>query len=164
MSSDRHGAERALPHTAVVRGPIDPAEVLALVGDRSDGAVLLFLGTVRDHADGRAVSGMAYDAYEAMAADVLRAIAGEAAARLRTPRVAVVHRIGELGIGEVSVAIAVSSPHRDAAYDASRYVIEEIKQRLPVWKHERFVEGEARWVAGHPLAPPIPAASRVGYR
>jgi molybdopterin synthase catalytic subunit len=146
----------------VVRTPIDPAAVLAEVGAPSDGAVLLFLGTVRDHADGRAVAGMAYDAYEAMAAEVLRAIVQEAAERLGTPRVVVVHRIGELEIGEVSVAIAVSSPHRDPAYDASRMVIEEIKRRLPVWKHERFVAGEPRWVEGHPLAPPAP--SRVGHR
>jgi molybdopterin synthase catalytic subunit len=107
---------------------------------------------------------MEYDAYEAMAADVLRAIAEEAVARLGTPRVVVVHRVGELALGDVSVAIAVSSPHRDVAYDASRYVIEEIKSRLPVWKHERFVAGEARWVEGHPLAAPAPGPSRVGYR
>ena len=155
---------RATPRAAIVRAPIDPAAVLAEVGAPADGAILLFLGTVRDHAEGRAVSGMGYDAYETMAADVLRAIADEAAARLGTPRVVVVHRVGELAIGEVSVAIAVSSPHRDAAYEASRYVIEEIKQRLPVWKHEHFVEGESRWVAGHPLAPPSPVPSRVGYR
>ena len=153
-----------LPRAAIVRTPIDPAAVLAEVGDAADGAVLLFLGTVRDHADGRAVSGMAYDAYEAMAADVLRAIADEAATRLGTPRVTVVHRVGELALGDVSVAIAVSSPHRDAAYEASRYVIEEIKSRLPVWKHERFVEGEARWVEGHPLAAAASVTTRVGYR
>jgi molybdopterin synthase catalytic subunit len=153
-----------LPRAAIVRAPIDSAAVLAEVGDPADGAVLLFLGTVRDHADGRAVSGMGYDAYEEMAADVLRQITDEAAERLGTPRVVVVHRVGELAIGEVSVAIAVSSPHRDAAYEASRYVIEEIKSRLPVWKHERFVEGEARWVEGHPLAPPASSPSKVGYR
>ena len=153
-----------LPRASLVRAPIDAAAVLAEVGDAADGAVLLFLGTVRDHADGRAVSGMGYDAYEEMAADVLRQIADEAAARLGTPRVVVVHRVGELAIGEVSVAIAVSSPHRDSAYDASRFVIEEIKSRLPVWKHERFVAGEARWVEGHPLAPPAPSSSKVGYR
>jgi molybdopterin synthase catalytic subunit len=151
-----------LPRASIVRAPIDPAAVLAEVGDAGDGAVLLFLGTVRDHADGRAVSGMEYDAYEEMAADVLRLIADEAAARLGTPRVVVVHRVGELAIGEVSVAIAVSSPHRDTAYDASRFVIEEIKRRLPVWKHERFLAGEARWVEGHPLAAPGP--SKVGQR
>jgi molybdopterin synthase catalytic subunit len=136
----------------VVRTAIDPAEVLARVGAPDDGAVLLFLGTVRDHADGRAVEGLHYEAYEAMAREVLAAIAAEAAARLRTERIAVVHRVGELAIGDVSVAIAVSSPHRAEAYDASRYVIEEIKKRLPVWKHERYAEGDAGWVRGHDLA------------
>jgi molybdopterin synthase catalytic subunit len=147
------------PHTAIVDGPIDPAEVLAQVGAPSDGAVLLFLGTVRDHADGRGVNGMRYEAYVEMAEEVLAAIAREAAAKLGTDRVAVVHRIGELDLGEVSVAIAVSSPHRAEAYDASRYVIEQIKQRLPVWKHERYVEGDAAWVPGQPLD-----AARGGVR
>ena len=136
----------------VVRTAIDSAEVLARVGAPDDGAVLLFLGTVRDHADGRAVEGLHYEAYEAMAGEVLAAIAKEAAARLGTERIAVVHRVGELAIGAVSVAIAVSSPHRAEAYDASRYVIEEIKKRLPVWKHERYAQGDAGWVRGHDLA------------
>jgi molybdopterin synthase catalytic subunit len=141
------------PFTAIVQDPIDPADVLARVGGPSDGAILLFLGTVRDHADGRGVNGMRYEAYASMAEDVLAAIAREAAQRLGTDRVAVVHRVGELDLGEVSVAIAVSSAHRAEAYDASRYVIEEIKQRLPVWKHERYVEGDAAWVPGQTLDP-----------
>ncbi|MDE2772273.1 MAG: molybdenum cofactor biosynthesis protein MoaE [Gemmatimonadota bacterium] len=141
------------PAAAVQREPIDPAQVLSRVGAPSDGAVLLFLGTVRDHADGRPVGGMRYETYEAMAAEVLDEIVREAAERLGTPRVAVVHRVGELGIGDVSVAIAVSSPHRESAYAASRHVIEEIKSRLPVWKHEHFVGGGARWVEGRPLDP-----------
>lgn len=128
--------------------PIDPAEVLSRVGDEADGAALLFLGVVRDHADGRSVSGMSYDAYEEMATSVLAEIAGEAAERLGTDRVAVQHRFGELAIGEVSVAIAVSSSHRAEAYEASRYVIEEIKKRLPIWKKEHYVEGESVWVEG----------------
>jgi molybdopterin synthase catalytic subunit len=132
----------------VVRGPIDTAEVLASVGDARDGAVLLFLGTVRDHAGGRTVDGITYDAYEAMAGDVLRAIADEGAGILGTERLAVVHRIGALDVGEVSVAIAVSSPHRAEAYDASRYIIEEIKKRLPVWKKEHYTGGEEAWVEG----------------
>lgn len=141
------------PDAAIQREPIDPATVLSRVGAPSDGAVLLFLGTVRNHADGRAVGGMRYETYEAMAAEVLEAIVREAAERLGTPRVAVVHRVGELGVGDVSVAIAVSSPHRESAYAASRHVIEEIKRRLPVWKHEHFVAGGARWVDGHALDP-----------
>ncbi len=139
---------RALPHSAVGTAPIDPTSVLERVGERADGAALLFLGVVRDHADGRPVEGMRYDAYVEMAEGVLAEIAAEAAERLGTDRVAVVHRTGELAIGEVSVAIAVSSPHRAEAYDASRYVIEEIKKRLPVWKKEHYTDGAAAWVEG----------------
>jgi molybdopterin synthase catalytic subunit len=115
-------------HAAVVHTAIDPTEVLGRVRAPEDGAVLLFLGTVRNHADGQAVEGMTYEAYERMAAPVLGEIAREAAVRLGTDRVAVVHRVGQLAIGEISVAIAVSSPHRAESYDASRYVIEEIKK------------------------------------
>ena len=120
--------------SAIVREPIDPAHVLTLIGADQDGASLLFLGVVRDHNDGRSVGGVRYDTYEEMAAEVLSDIVDEAARSAGTDRVAVVHRIGELEVGEVSVAIAVSSPHRAEAYDASRYIIEEIKKRLPVWK------------------------------
>lgn len=137
-----------LPAAAIVRDPIEASAVLARVGGEDDGAVLLFLGTVRNRAEGRAVSGMCYEVYEEMATQVLSAIAAEAWERCGARRLAVVHRVGELGLGEVSVAIAVSSPHRAEAYEASRYVIEEIKKRLPVWKKERYVDGEAAWVAG----------------
>jgi molybdopterin synthase catalytic subunit len=118
------------------------------VGDVGHGAVLLFVGTVRDHAEGRRVSGMGYEAYASMAEAVLSDIVDEAAARWGTDHIAAEHRIGELDLGEVSVAIAVSTPHRVDAYEASRYVIEQIKVRLPVWKHEHFVEGDSRWVPG----------------
>ncbi len=128
--------------------PIDPGQVLGRVGGPSDGAALLFVGTVRDHNDDRPVSGVSYSAYEGMAQNVLRAIAGEAAERLGSERIAVVHRVGELGIEEASVAIAASSPHRAESFDAVRYVIEEIKKRLPVWKREHYVEGESRWLEG----------------
>lgn len=143
----------------VVADVMDPVEVLARVGSDEDGAALLFLGVVRDHADERPVSGMRYDAYADMAGEVLQAIAEEAAQRLGTDRVAVVHRFGELGIGEVSVAIAVSSPHRAEAFDASRYVIEQIKQRLPVWKKEHYVDGASEWVEG--TVPPRGASPTV---
>jgi molybdopterin synthase catalytic subunit/molybdopterin converting factor small subunit len=138
--------------TWLTDAPIDVATLLTDVGSSADGAVLLFLGTVRDHNEGRAVSGMRYDAYVAMAEQVLAEIAAEAAQQLGTERVAVVHRIGELAIGDVSVALAVSAPHRDQVFVAGRYLIEEIKRRLPVWKHEHYVEGESRWLAG--IVPP----------
>jgi len=133
---------------ALVREPIEAARILAHVGDAADGATLLFLGVVRDHADGRAVTRIRYEAYEEMAGSVLAAIVEEACRLLGTDRIAVVHRVGDLSVGEVSVAVAVSSPHRSEAYEASRYVIEQIKQRLPVWKKERFAEGGEAWVEG----------------
>ena len=140
-------------HAAVVRTPIDAAAVMRRVGDPAHGATLMFVGVVRDHAEGRSVSGMRYDAYEPMALDVLRTIAAEAAERLGTESIAVVHRVGELAVGEASVAVAVSSPHRAESYDASRYVIEQIKTRLPVWKKERYSDGDASWVGG--AVPPV---------
>ena len=150
--------------TAIVREPIDPAHVLTLIGADQDGASLLFLGVVRDHNDGRSVGGVRYDTYEEMAAEVLSEIAGEAARSAGTDRIAAVHRIGELEVGEVSVAIAVSSPHRAEAYDASRYIIEEIKKRLPVWKKERYSDGAEEWVEGRPPTAPntVPAAPPAG--
>ena len=128
--------------------PIDPSAILSRVGADEDGASLLFVGVVRDHADGRPVSGMRYDAYAEMAESVLAEIAAEAAQRLGTDRLVVAHRTGELGIGDVSVAIAASSPHRAESFDATRYVIEEIKRRLPIWKMEQYTDGSAGWVQG----------------
>jgi molybdopterin synthase catalytic subunit len=133
---------------SVQQDPIDPASVIEQVGHEQDGAVLLFVGVVRNHADGRSVTGMRYESFEEMAVDVLEAIAGEAALHLGTDRIAVVHRIGELRIGDASVAIAVSSPHRGEAFEAARYVIEEVKKRLPVWKKEHYEDGSDEWVAG----------------
>jgi len=147
--------ESPVVHAEIVRHPIEPDAILERVGCDRDGAVLLFLGVVRDHADGRSVTGMRYDAYEEMAGDVVRAIASEASERFGTDGIAVTHRVGELSVGDVSVAIAVSTPHRAEAYDASRWVIEEIKRRLPIWKKERYVEGDDAWVQGN--APPIDA-------
>ena len=131
---------------------IDVQQVLDEVGSSADGAVLLFLGTVREQNDGRSVSGMRYDAYAAMAEGVLGEIAAEAAQQLGTDRVAVVHRVGELPIGAISVAIAVSAPHREPVFAAGRFLIEELKRRLPVWKHEHYVDGESQWLAG--VVPP----------
>jgi molybdopterin synthase catalytic subunit len=136
-------------HTAIVRAPIDTNGMLQRVGAPEHGAALLFLGTVRDHNDGRPVEGVGYEAYEDMAKSVLTEVAQEAAGQLGSGSIAVEHRVGELAVGEVSVAIAVAAPHRAPAYVASRYVIEEIKKRLPVWKQEHYTDGEARWLPGN---------------
>jgi molybdopterin synthase catalytic subunit len=140
-------------HTAITSDPIDTARVLGAVGSEDDGAVLLFLGTVRRQNDGRPVRGMHYDAYAVMAERVLAGIAQEASARAGTDRIAVVHRTGELAVGEVSVAIAVSTPHRAEGFAAARYIIEQIKERLPVWKREHYTDGAARWLEGS--IPPV---------
>lgn len=140
-------------YARIVHHVVRPEAVLAEVGGAEDGAALLFLGTVRDHADGRAVEGLCYEAYESMAREVLEAILREVADATGVERLAAVHRVGELEIGDVSVAIAVSSPHREAAYRASRMVIEAIKERLPVWKKELYVGGERKWVDGRKPGP-----------
>ena len=113
--------------------PIDGAALLAECTTTRDGAALLFVGVVRDHNEGREVGHLEYSAFEEMAVKVMEQIAAEAAARWEIGRTAVVHRVGRLELGEASVAIAVAYPHRDAAYQASRYIIEELKRRVPVW-------------------------------
>ena len=135
-------------HVRVTRDVIDAQQVLARIGSSADGAAVLFLGTVREQNDDRPVTGMRYDAYVEMAEPVLRAIAEEAAERAGSDRVAVEHRIGELNVGDISVAIAVSTPHRAESFDAARYVIEQIKLRLPVWKHEHYTDGASQRLAG----------------
>lgn len=137
----------------VTAAPIDPARVRERVGGPEDGAVVLFLGTVRNQNQGRPVSGMDYEGYEDMARNLLTAIVQEASEKTGSERIAAVHRLGTLAVGEISVAIAASNPHRAAAFDAARYVIEEIKKRLPVWKREHYLEGESEWLEGHQPTP-----------
>lgn len=120
--------------------PIDVA-ALERTAERGHGAVVTFVGRARDRSDdGRTVIELEYEAYPEMADGVLRQIVAEAEDRWEA-RVAVVHRVGVVAIGEVAVAIVTAAAHRGAAYDANRFVIEAIKQRLPIWKRERFADG-----------------------
>lgn len=128
--------------------PISADTVVQRVAAAQHGAAVVFLGTVRDHNEGRPVQGIYYDAYREMAQQVLHEIVTEAAARVAGAHVAAVHRLGELQVGDVSIAIAVATPHRAEAFDACRHVIEEVKRRLTVWKQERFTSGDSAWVAG----------------
>ena len=137
----------------ITEEPIQTDRLLDL-GSRADGALLLFVGRVRDHNDGRSVARLRYEAYAEMAERELEAILREAADRCEVTRIEAVHRTGELEIGEASVAIAVASPHRAAAFEASRYVIEEIKKRLPVWKREAYADGSDAWVHAASEGPP----------
>ena len=141
---------------ALVRRPIDPTGVLAEVQRAGNGASVLFIGTVREVNDGRAVTGMEYTAYETMAARELLLVVKEAAARFDMNDIVVEHRIGELEIGEASVVIAAAHPHRARAFEAARHVIEELKKRVPIWKLEHYVDGTREWV--HPTAQERPPA------
>lgn len=132
--------------TAIVRRAIDVAALLAEVKDTTNGATIAFLGQVREVNDARAVTGIEYSAYGEMAERELAAIARECAETFGTSHLVVEHRLGALGLGETSIAIVVAHPHRAAAYDASRFVIEEVKRRLPVWKREGYVDGTSEWV------------------
>ena len=138
--------------SAVVDHPLDPTALLAEVASTSSGASTLFVGTVRRVNDGKDVTGIDYSAYGPMAEAELATIVAEAAARFGTERIAVEHRVGTLTLGEASIVIAVSHARRAAAMDAQRYLIEEIKKRVPVWKreHER-ADGRGDWVAGTPM-------------
>jgi molybdopterin synthase catalytic subunit len=130
----------------LVDGPLDPAALLSAVSAPANGAAILFVGTVRELNDGRDVTGIDYSAYAAMAQRELDAIVSEAAERFATPHVVVEHRLGTLSVGEASVAIAVAHPRRGAAFEAARFVIEELKRRVPIWKREHYVDGTREWV------------------
>ena len=127
---------------------INVQEILSGVERAGHGAVTLFVGTVRDVNEGRRVTGIRYDAYRQMAETVLNDIVAEAAEQVGLSAIEAVHRIGELAIGEASVAIAVSTPHRAQAFEACRYIIEQVKARLPIWKFEQYADGNTDWVRG----------------
>jgi molybdopterin synthase catalytic subunit len=132
--------------TAIVDHVIDLSALLAEAADVESGATILFVGTVRDVNDGRRVTGIEYSAYRPMAERELASIALEAAERFATNAIVVEHRLGALALGDASVAIVVAHARRDRAYDASRYVIEQLKLRVPVWKLEHYVDGSRGWV------------------
>jgi molybdopterin synthase catalytic subunit len=135
--------------TAIVNREIDSCALLAEVAAHHHGATVLFVGTVRDMNDGEPVTALDYSAYGAMAERELRSIVNEAIARWPEAGVVVEHRVGSLQVGDVSVAVAAAHPHRGEAFDAARYVIEELKKRLPVWKREHYADGRATWVAAN---------------
>jgi molybdopterin synthase catalytic subunit len=127
-------------------GPISTDDLLGRVRDPRAGAVVLFLGTVRQNArnDQRIVH-LEYEAYEALARREMERIAHQIAERWPALGVAIVHRTGRLGVGEISVAVAVSSPHRKDAFEAGKYAIDTLKVTVPIWKKEVW-EGGAAWV------------------
>lgn len=145
-------------HCVVTREPIDAAGLLRRVRSDADGAVLVFAGVVRDHHEGRSVESLAYEAYEEMAVEKIERICADVGARFEVGELAVAHRVGDLAVGDISVVIAVAAPHRDAAYKASREIIERVKAEVPIWKRERYADGGEIWREG--AVPDVPEAEK----
>ncbi|MBI3973498.1 MAG: molybdenum cofactor biosynthesis protein MoaE [Chloroflexi bacterium] len=138
------------PEQAICRithEPIDAQELIAAVQTPADGAVCVFYGVVREDSRDRKVRYLEYDAFPEMAEKKMREILDEVRTTWPDQRPAIVHRIGRLEIGEASVVIAVASPHRAESFEAGRYIIDRVKQEVPIWKKEVFTDGEA-WVEG----------------
>ena len=131
---------------ALVDRAIDVAALLAEVSDVSCGASAAFLGCVRDVNEGRPVTGIDYSAYRSMAEREMASIAREAGEQFGVTRLVVEHRLGSLGLGDVSVAVVAAHPHRAPALDATRFVIEQLKRRVPIWKRELYEDGTREWV------------------
>ena len=132
--------------TAIVEHVLDPAALLDEVASTDSGASTLFVGTVRRVNEERDVTGIDYSAYGPMAESEMGMIAAEAEKRFGTSRIVVEHRLGTLTLGEASIIIAVSHPRRAPAIEAQRFLIEEIKKRVPVWKREHYADGTREWV------------------
>jgi len=130
----------------ITETPLDVDALARAVGGEGFGAIVTFVGVVRATSDdGRSVDGLHYEAHRELALDALRTIGAEASSRFGAARVAIAHRIGDLEVGDAAVAIAVAAPHRGAAFDACEYAIDELKRRVPIWKKERYVDGDSRW-------------------
>lgn len=143
---------------SLVRGAIDNEGLARFVRAGKDGATVTFDGYVRNESHGRATSYLEYEAYEAMAIAKMQGIAEQAHEKFVIHRLAIVHRLGRLEIGETSVFIAVSAPHRGAAFDACRYAIDTLKKTVPIWKKEYFADG-AVWADGE--LPPTPPSAKT---
>ena len=133
---------------ALTTQPIDTAALLAQVSSHAAGAVVLFLGTTRESTAGRRTESLNYECYPEMAERKLAEMEAEARRRWPLTGCAIVHRLGHLELGEASIAIAVSSPHRQQAFEAGKWLIDTIKEVVPIWKQENWADGTSEWV--HP--------------
>ena len=142
----------------LVRAAIDAEALVRHVRAGQDGAIVTFDGFVRNESHGRETSYLEYEAYESMAIGKMKEIAAQIHEKFAIHRVVIVHRLGRLEIGETSVFIAVSAPHRGAAFDACRFAIDTLKRTVPIWKKEFFEDG-AVWADGEPFPAEIPRAN-----
>ena len=144
VSGGVYSASETNMHIEITGEKIDDAKVLDFVSDISAGSVLLFNGTVRDNDDGKPVEYLYYEAYEEMAVKEIKKLISAAFNKYNILKVCVIHRTGKMDAGEISISIGVSSPHREDSYLASKFLIDNIKETVPVWKKEMFEEG-GRW-------------------
>ncbi len=152
------GGSELCRHVAIVREPIDTSAILQGIKHAEDGATVVFEGIVRNQTRGRKTIYLDYEAYEQMALQQMEALAQQALRQFPVRDVALVHRLGRLGIGETSVLIVVASAHRAAAFDACRWLIDTLKRSVPIWKKEHFEDG-AVWADGEPFPAEIPRAA-----
>ena len=146
---------------ALTDAPLDPARLLSEVSHPSCGGIVIFVGEVREEDEGRSVRALTYEAYDALALAQLAAVVAEAAGRWPLARIALEHRIGRMVVGEASVAIAVACPHRADAFACCRFLIDRLKEAVPIWKREEG-EGGERWLAGHDYRPEPGASGGAG--
>lgn len=128
--------------------PIDTQGVLAAVATHAAGAVVLFLGTAREFTEGRQTVSLDYEAYRPMAERTLTDLANQALRRWAIEKLCIVHRLGHVPLGEASVAVAVSTAHRAAAFEAGQWIIDSLKEIVPIWKKETWIDGTTDWI--HP--------------
>ena len=147
--SGGHASQRG-SHVALVRETIDAATLTAAIKHGEDGAVVVFDGIVRNNTRGRRTLFLVYESYESMALAEMRKLADDALSRFAVHSATIVHRLGRLSVGETSVFIAVASAHRGQAFDACRWLIDALKQTVPIWKKEHFEHG-AVWASGEPF-------------
>jgi len=136
--------------------PIDFNAVTDSVRSHNAGAVVLFLGTVREFTDGAQTASLEYEAYSAMAVQAMEQLRQEARDKWTLVNASIVHRIGQLELGEIAVAVAVSSAHRTEAFEAGQWLIDTLKHRVPIWKKEQYTDGQTEWV--HPTQKSDPSA------
>jgi molybdopterin synthase catalytic subunit len=130
----------------ITQDPIDLRELTDFVADPGAGAITTFVGTTRNTNDGRRVIRLEYECYPGMAEKEMQKIAAEALVRWPIQKIAMIHRLGRLAVGEVSVAVAVSCPHRGEAFDACRFAVDTLKELVPIWKKENAPDGTGEWV------------------
>ncbi|MEV5856596.1 molybdenum cofactor biosynthesis protein MoaE [Streptomyces anulatus] len=140
-----HAAADPIRLLAIRDAPLSVDEVFRAVGDDAAGGIALFVGTVRNHDAGQDVGALGYSCHPS-AEDELRRVAEKVVADFPVRALAAVHRVGELGVGDLAVVVAVACPHRAEAFEACRKLIDDLKHEVPIWKHQRFSDGTEEWV------------------